>query len=149
MTTFQEEWAQLKADAARTKLASADGSGDASGTSGQMKSDRAAWRQAAKSVGGLPSNTAKPLASLEKDQSGFSGGSGTPETESGAAQRALFRSWKTYMTQVNKRCTTLESALEKAGSDQSGNEQDVRDSFTSLSRRYKDTPELGGQKQGK
>jgi len=161
--TFEDEWARIKRDhsggGAGTELASAhggdakspwgDGSSGGSGA-GRVKSRKAAWSRAAHGVGSLRGDISKALTGLEDDQKGLSAesGTGSGSLESAAAQRALYRSWHRYLSDVSARCATLQGKLEKAGSDHTKNDDSTASSFTGLDKRYEDTDAVGGNGHG-
>lgn len=152
MTSFAEEWAQLKAEASvgsEMRLASAGGNSDGGG-SGWLKADKAAWTKAANSVVLLKDGIKKAKTALEEGQNGDG-----PASESGCmvmsagAQREVYQSWKNYLTDVSGRCGKLSGLLEKAGNDENRNDDAIKGAFAQLKDEYEDTAATGGQNRGR
>lgn len=162
MTTFEQEWAHIKAGAATdvsTRLASADGWGKG-GDSGGLRSDKKAWTAAASGVGTVKEIAKTARTELErgqKNRGGFDplavlpviGPTAAPGSQCIAAQREVYQSWKRYLDDVTGRCDALKGRLEKAGQNHYKNDKAVQDAFEALEKRYEDTPQVGGQSRGR
>ncbi|GHJ32519.1 hypothetical protein TPA0910_69520 [Streptomyces hygroscopicus subsp. sporocinereus] len=158
MTSFEQEWAQAKADASAdvsTRLASADG-WNSGGNAGGLRSDKKAWSAAASGVGTLKEIVKTALTELERGQKspeGFDplavipviGPTVAPGSQCVAAQREVYQSWKRYLDDVTGRCDALKGRLEKSGQNHYKNDKAVQGAFEELEKRYKDTPRAGGQ----
>ncbi|WP_245996790.1 hypothetical protein [Streptomyces armeniacus] len=146
---WEQQWAQLVEDASRDsglKLASAGDEPGWASAPGGMRSDKKAWSTAATNVGSLKKGIDKGLGDLAEGQAGLGEGSVTGgQTQSGAAQRELYTSWKQYLGKVSGRCAVLQDRLEKAGNDHYKNDQATKRAFDGLNDRYEDTPAIGGQ----
>ncbi|WP_344595150.1 hypothetical protein [Streptomyces violaceusniger] len=142
-----------------TRLASADGWGNG-GDSGGLRSDKKAWTAAASGVGTLKEIVKTALTELERAQKspgGFDplavipvmGPTAAPGSQCIAAQREVYTSWKRYLDDVSSRCDAIKGRLEKAGEDHYKNDKAVEGAFDELEKRYKDTPQVGGQSRGR
>ncbi|MFG3507580.1 hypothetical protein ACGF5F_19020 [Streptomyces sp. NPDC047821] len=143
---FADEWSQMKQEAAaRMNLASADSDGW-QGSSGGLKVSKAAWTKAGIGVGSLRGSIKEALTKLSDAQQGLgAGSSGSGALQSAAAQRELYTSWKTYIESVSGRCGAIQGLMEKAGNEQFKTDGAVEDEFMKLSKKYEDTPAVGGQ----
>ncbi|GAB2799912.1 hypothetical protein [Streptomyces daliensis] len=113
--------------------------------SGGVRSEKAAWSRAGEGVGSLRKNIGKSLTELERGQKGLGPGSDTGNVESATAQREVYRSWKRYLGDVDKRCDLLQDRLEKAGGHFYKNDQAIKAAFGRLGDRYEDTSPVGGR----
>ncbi|MFH0242149.1 hypothetical protein ACGRHY_06825 [Streptomyces sp. HK10] len=149
--SWDDEWAEMVRNASHgTSMRLAGADKDGNGWSGNLKSERAAWIMAGGGIGELRGDIRKALGTLEKTQEGLgSDGDTVDGVQSGAAQLEVYRSWKRYLEDVSGRCGTLRTQLEKAGDDHDVNDADVKKAFDGLDGRYKDTPAVGGQDQGR
>ncbi|MEU7556227.1 hypothetical protein AB0B01_28525 [Streptomyces sp. NPDC044571] len=145
MTSFDTEWAGLKqqtAGGAQMHLAStaaADGGGGGGGD-GDLTSDKAVWNRASQDLGGLATSIKTAVTSLENGQKGAA----LTGVESATAQQELYQSWKTYLDSLAGKCTSLQGPLEKAGTGQYANDEDIKGGFAQINGQYKDTPATGG-----
>lgn len=157
-TTFDEEWASLKQGASGdgTRLASAGEDGGTSGKDG-VKSDEAAWRQAASSVASLGRGVKMALAELEKGQGGggfdpaaaipaFSPAVAGAGVQSWSAQVEVATTWERYLGDVADRCEVLHLQLEKPAGKFAGSDAELAHEFGKLDDGYADTSGAGKDK---
>ncbi|MFF2188109.1 hypothetical protein [Streptomyces sp. NPDC058155] len=127
--TFDEEWAQLKADAAtRMKLAAA-GDGGGSGD-GDLKTSKVAWSKAATSIAELRGDLKKATVKLDDGQTGL-GPSDSTVTGfvTGSAQSGVHRTWQRYLNLVGRECGEVAGKLQNAGNDLYKNDQAITEAF--------------------
>lgn len=143
--TFDEEWAQLKADAAtRMNLATADGrdSGD-----GDLKTSKVAWSKAATSVAELRGDLKKATVKLDDGQTGLRPSDNTVTGfVTGSAQFGVYRTWQRYLNLVGRECGEVAGKLRHAGNDLYKNDQAIQEAFNQQVAKPEDSvpPARGG-----
>ncbi|MFH9265194.1 hypothetical protein ACH4KN_13180 [Streptomyces sp. NPDC017546] len=144
-----DEWEQIKADvavngAAQMQLNQAPSEGGSTGgaTSGDLKSNRKTWVRAGEGVTGLKGDVGKALTKLAAGQTGLGDTTGS---QSAAAQKELYDSWKKYVSDVSGRCEALGGLLRAAGHDLSKSDEEAEAELKKLKVKYGDTEAVGGQ----
>lgn len=144
-----DEWEQIKADvsgngSAQMQLnqAPAEGGTTAGATSGDLKSNRKTWAKAGEGVTGLKGGVGKALTKLADGQTGLGDTTGS---QSAAAQKELYDSWKKYVSDVSGRCEALGGLLQAAGHDLSKSDAQAEAELEKLKVKYEDTEPVGGQ----
>lgn len=127
--TFDEEWAQLKADAVtRMKLAAA-GEGGGSGD-GDLKTSKLAWNKAATSINELRGDLKKATVKLDDGQTGLGPGDNTVTGfVTGSAQIGVYRTWQRYLDLVGRECGEVAGKLRHVGNDLYKNDQAITEAF--------------------
>ncbi|MFI1104975.1 hypothetical protein [Streptomyces melanogenes] len=142
MSSFAQEWAQLKSGPAGGGSMRLAGAGDGGGDGkGDVQSSKAAWTAAGTAVGELGGDLKKALTALETGQQGLVTGG----AESAAAQSEVYQSWKTYLDKLSGRCTELQGKLQRAGNDLLLTDENIKGLFVELGKQYQDTPAVGGE----
>ncbi|MBW1604735.1 hypothetical protein JJV70_22085 [Streptomyces sp. JJ66] len=114
-----------------TSLASANGSGDAGGGEGSLRSDTTLWNGAAEDVGSLRGNVKKATGELTDSQKGLGSGDVTVTgLETGAAQLTVYDTWERYLDLLSRETAELDDKLRKAGSDHYKNEEAIEAAFS-------------------
>ncbi|MFJ1788884.1 hypothetical protein ACIOML_31840 [Streptomyces anulatus] len=142
-----DEWEQIKADvavSARMQLNQAPAEGGFAGgsTSGDLKSNRKTWVKAGEGVAGLKGGVSKALTKLADVQTGLGETTGS---QSAAAQKELYDSWKKYVSDVSGRCEALGGLLRGAGHDLSKSDEEAKAELEKLKVKYEDSEPVGGQ----
>ncbi|MFH9391541.1 hypothetical protein [Streptomyces sp. NPDC017556] len=144
-----DEWEQIKADVAvngsahmQLNQAPAEGGTTGGATSGDLKSNRKTWVKAGEGVTGLKDGVGKALTKLADGQTGLGDTTGS---QSAAAQKELYASWKKYVSDVSGRCEALGGLLRGAGHDLSKSDEEAQAELEKLKVKYGDTEPVGGQ----
>ncbi|MFH8360334.1 hypothetical protein ACH4FV_12150 [Streptomyces anulatus] len=144
-----DEWEQIKADVAgngsahmQLNQAPAEGGTTAGSTSGDLKSNRKTWVKAGEGVTGLKGGVGKALTKLADAQTGLGDTTGS---QSAAAQKKVYDSWKKYVSDVSGRCEALGGLLSGAGHDLSKSDEEAKAELEKLKVKYEDTEPVGGQ----
>ncbi|MFJ4706441.1 hypothetical protein ACIP6I_16545 [Streptomyces anulatus] len=144
-----DEWEQIKSDVAvngsahmQLNQARAEGGFTGGATSGDLKSNRKTWVKAGEGVTGLKDGVGKALAKLSDGQTGLGDTTGS---QSAAAQKELYASWKKYVSDVSGRCEALGGLLRAAGHDLSKSDEEAKTELEKLKVKYEDTEAVGGQ----
>ncbi|MET9556398.1 hypothetical protein [Streptomyces sp. NPDC006645] len=141
--TFDEEWAQLKADAAtRMNLATAgDGGGPGDG---DLKTSKTAWNRAATSIAELRGDLKKAAVRLDDGQTGLGAGDAVTGFVTGAAQAGVHQTWQRYLNLVGRECGEVAGKLRHAGNDLYKNDQAIEEAFTQQATKPEAPPAGGG-----
>ncbi|WP_405678182.1 hypothetical protein OG292_28100 [Streptomyces sp. NBC_01511] len=127
--TFDEEWAQLKAEAATRMNLAAAGDGGGSGD-GDLKTSKAAWSRAATSIAELRGDLKKATVKLDDGQAGLGGSDNTVTGfVTGSAQTGVYQTWWRYLNLVGRECGEVAGKLRHVGNDLYKNDQAIREAF--------------------
>ncbi|MGW4033402.1 hypothetical protein ACWEFL_29590 [Streptomyces sp. NPDC004838] len=145
-----DEWEQLKSEAAeRTSTGTrlnqvAVGPGPAaSEVTGGVRSSRAAWVAAGRSVDSLRGAVTTALGKLAEEQPGTGGDAGG--CLSASAEREVYASWKKYAEDVRKRCGSLAAIMARVGNEQLLTDEGVKAEISAVASGYADTVAVGGE----
>lgn len=127
MTSFDEEWAQIKQDVSGQMQLAGAGE-DEWGDSSELASSRKAWTSAAEGVRGLRSSLRTAKSTLDTKTEG-SGGAGSEGFWCSVSLGQLLTSWGDQLDLIGRECGEFAGKLEKAGSDHYANDEAVRDAF--------------------
>lgn len=131
MSTFNDEWLDLKEGATqRLRLANAGSGGDGESEGApDVRSSQSGWANASKAVRGLRKGVKKALDSLETSQHGAGPKGAVGGLQSAAAQRELCKTWAAYVDAVDRRCGELAGKLSTAGDQHHRNDAAKAGSF--------------------
>ncbi|MFD4697735.1 hypothetical protein [Streptomyces niveus] len=144
--TFDEEWAQLKADAATRMNVAAAGDGGGAGD-GDLKTSKAAWSKAATSIAELRGDLKKATVKLDDGQTGLAPSDNTVTGfVTGSAQIGVYQTWQRYLNLVGRECGEVAAKLQNAGNDLYNNDQAIMEAFNQQITKPEDSvpPARGG-----